>query len=488
MRLMDLIDGVSLTDVFGDATVEVQSPQFDSRKVGSGDVFVAVSGTQVDGHNFVPQVIKNGARAVICEIPPQERPAEVTFVVVPNSSVALGIIAQNFYGRPSLKLKVVGITGTNGKTTTATSLYSLFSNLGRTCGLLSTIRNVVGEKTIPATHTTGDALQIGALMAQMVEHGCSHCFMEVTSHAIDQQRIAGVLFSGAAFTNLTHDHLDYHKTFEAYRDTKRRFFDSLAPDAFALTNSDDANGAYMTSNTNARRYTYGKYGEDFRLEITRLTSEGSSIRINGKPIEMQLIGAFNAYNACAVFGTASLLGIGAEDLVASLPKLKPVEGRMQKIVSVGGVVGVVDFAHTPDALEKALVTLRDFVGAGRIITVVGCGGDRDREKRPIMGAIAARESDRVFLTSDNPRSEDPARIIDEMYNGITAVDRPKVQRIVDRLSAIHAACGEAQSSDVVLVAGKGHEKYQEIAGVRNPFDDTTTLIEALRPVVNVGDT
>ena len=483
MKLSELVYEIEGAEVVGDINVDVTGVQFDSRKLRSGDLFVAVSGTQVDGHNFIQKALENGVRSVVCERIPADPPSNVTFVIVPDSSFALGILAQNFFKKPSTKLKVVGITGTNGKTTASTLLYRFFSGIGHPVGLLSTIQNYVADEVVPSTHTTGDALQIASLMAKMVEKGCSHCFMEVTSHAIDQNRIAGIKFDGAVFTNLTHDHLDYHKTFECYRDVKQSFFTSLPAGAFALTNASDANGSYMVENCRATVSTYGELGRDFKLEIAELRADGTTIIINGIKIDTQLVGAFNAYNMCVAFGVASLLGCELDTIVNRLPLLAPVEGRMQKIVLANGAVGIVDFAHTPDALEKALDTIRTSVGQkSRILTVVGCGGDRDRDKRPLMGEIAARLSDSVVLTADNPRSEDAGVIAEAMYSGVPIENQSRIQVIIDRRQAIERACSEARPTDVVLVAGKGHEKYQEISGIRHPFDDA----QVLRDLFNIA--
>ena len=480
--LRELTTVVPLTEHFGSLDLSVNGVQFDSRKVEAGDVFVAVPGTQVDGHRFIPTALERGAAAVVCERLPDDRRPETTYLRVPSASHALGLLAHALRGHPSRRLSLVGVTGTNGKTTTATLLYRLYTALGYSCGLLSTIRNYVKGEVIPSTHTTGDSLQIAELMARMVEEGCTHCFMEVTSHAIDQNRISGLEFDGAVFTNLTQDHLDYHHTMEVYRDVKKSFFDNLPSEAFALANADDDSGLYMIRDTHARRATYGRGPDsDFRLEVVSSDFAGLRIRINGTPVASKLVGLFNAYNAAAVIGAATLLKERFDRVVAEVEKLEPVEGRMERIAGPDEITVVVDFAHTPDALEKVLANLASMNPAGvPIITIVGCGGDRDREKRPIMGEIAAKHSNQVIFTSDNPRSESADGIIEEMMVGVPPALRNRVSVVADRKKAIESTCAGAPSASLILIAGKGHEKYQEIRGERRPFDDVALARASLK--------
>ena len=481
MRLSELLEDVEVLQLEGPGDPVVRNIQFDSRKVQFGDLFVAVPGTQVDGHNFIPRVIEDGAAVVLCERLPQQVRPTTTYVRVRSASHALGLAANAYHRRPSEKLVLVGVTGTNGKTTTATLLYRLFSTLGHRSGLLSTIRNYVDGEVVPSTHTTGDAMQIASLMARMVSAGCTHCFMEVTSHAIHQHRIAGLRFDGAIFTNLSHDHLDYHGTLEAYRDVKKSYFDSLPPGAFALFNSDDPVSTLMVRDTAARHISYGTAGDcDFPVVIDRSDSRGLGIKVANRLICSRLVGTFNAYNLAAVFGAAVLLGADSKAAANALSTLSPVEGRMERIDGIRGVTAVVDFAHSPDALEKVLTTLRFSGGGASLICVVGCGGDRDREKRSVMAEIAARYSDRVIFTTDNPRSEDPLLILKEMLTGVPDKLRARVTTIFDRRVAIRAACAEAPPGAIVLIAGKGHEKYQEIAGKRLPFDDVQCARDAFR--------
>jgi UDP-N-acetylmuramoyl-L-alanyl-D-glutamate--2,6-diaminopimelate ligase len=479
--LNDLFAGVPIVDHIGSLSREIDSIQFDSRKVSPGCVFVAVPGTQVDGHRFIPTALSLGATAIVCERLPEERREDIAYIKVASASSTLGLLAHAYHGRPSQRLRLVGVTGTNGKTTTATLLYRLHRALGHTCGLLSTIRNYVGDELIPSTHTTGDALQIADLMSRMVRANCTHCFMEVTSHAIDQNRISGLEFDGAIFTNLTHDHLDYHGTIEAYRDVKKSFFDGLSEDAFALANTDDPVGQYMLRDTMARRATYGTGAtNDFHLEVLSADFAGLRLAINGRRLSPSLLGRFNAYNITTAIGAAVLLNEDRDHVFVEAEKLEPVEGRMERLVGSDCITVVVDFAHTPDALEKVLSNLSGMNPNGRpITTVVGCGGDRDREKRPLMASIAARLSGRVILTSDNPRTEDPDKIIEQMLCGIEETSRGHVSIIPDRKMAIDAICAQAEPESLILIAGKGHEKYQEINGVRYPFDDVAIAKAAL---------
>lgn len=480
MRLSNLLRDVEVLHLQGPQDPDVREVQFDSRKVQAGDLFVAVPGTQVDGHTYIPRVTEQGATVIVCERPPEQPNPGITFVRVASANLALGLIANAFHGHPSERLILVGVTGTNGKTTTATLLYRLFTALGQRSGLLSTIRNYAGDDIVPSTHTTGDAIQIASLMARMVAAGCTHCFMEVTSHAIHQNRIAGLRFDGAIFTNLSHDHLDYHGSLEAYRDVKKSWFDGLLAQAFALTNIDDPAGELMIQDTPARRITYGiSKTADYRLQVLGSDAKGLDLNISGARVASHLVGEFNAYNLTALYAATCSLGVDPATAALELSKLKPVEGRMERIDGPRSVTAVVDFAHTPDALEKVLLTLRASNGSGLILCVVGCGGDRDKDKRPAMAEIAARGSDQVIFTTDNPRSENPQAILDEMLAGVPQQLKDRVKTIPDRREAIEMACADAPEGAVVLIAGKGHEKYQEIAGERRPFDDVECARAAL---------
>jgi len=480
-KLKDILYKVALVEVAGSTDVAISSVQFDSRKATDGALFVAVKGTQTDGHKFIAQVIEKGAVAIICEDMPQDKHEGITYIGVKDSSHALAIIAANFYDQPSTKLKIIGVTGTNGKTTTATLLFKLFRQLGYKAGLLSTVRNMINDKEYPATHTTPDSLELNRMLNELVEQGCTHCFMEVSSHAIVQNRTAGVTFTGGVFTNITHDHLDFHKTFDAYIKAKKKFFDELPATAFALVNKDDANGMVMLQNTKASKKTFAlKNAADFKCKVIENTLAGLVLNINGKELWTKMIGAFNAYNLLGIYATAILLGEDKEEVLKVLSALDPVEGRFQYAKAPNGTIGIVDYAHTPDALNNVLSTLQEVRSENeKIITVVGCGGDRDKTKRPIMASIACEKSDKVILTSDNPRSEEPAEIIHEMEKGVDPVAKRKTISIVDRKEAIKAACQMAQKGDIILLAGKGHEKYQEIKGVKHPFDDMEILCETL---------
>jgi len=473
IKLSDILYRTGLTEVVGNTLVTVSGIASDSRLVKKGDVFVAMKGTRSDGHQFIGQAIGRGAVAVILEDMP-ETPAEgIVYAKVGNSAAALGIAASNYYGNPSSKLKLVGITGTNGKTTTASLLYRVFRELGYGSGLLSTIENKINDTILPSTHTTPDPIALNALLDRMAVAGCEFAFMEVSSHAIVQERISGLTFTGGVFTNITHDHLDYHQTFKNYIAAKKRFFDELPARAFSLTNMDDRNGMIMVQNSRSAVSTYAfRAMANYRGKVLESRIEGTKLRIQGREVWIQLVGNFNAYNCLAVYATAVLLGQDPADIMIVLSQLGPVEGRFERILSPGGITAIVDYAHTPDALENVLRTitaLRTY--KEKLITVVGAGGDRDRGKRPLMAAVAARLSDKVILTSDNPRSEDPETIIREMQAGLDPVQRKKVIVITSRLEAIHAACHMAGRGDIILVAGKGHEKYQEIKGVKTPFDD-----------------
>jgi UDP-N-acetylmuramoyl-L-alanyl-D-glutamate--2,6-diaminopimelate ligase len=478
--LSELLYGVKIISAAGDMHLPVESLTFDSRKVLPGSLFVAVRGTQTDGHHYIEQALAAGARAVVCESMPSGIDASVTCIQVENSAEALGILAANYYGRPSEKLKVVGITGTNGKTTTATLLYRLFMAMGYRTGLISTVVNRIGEKELPATHTTPDALAIQSLLAEMHQAGCTHVFMEVSSHALDQRRVAGLQFAGGVFTNISRDHLDYHKTFEAYIHAKQRLFNDLPASAFALSNRDDKRGEYMLQNSRARRLYFAlKRPADFKGRILENTIEGLHMEINGIEAWFRLTGTFNAYNLTAVVGTATALGEPIEAVVETLSALRGAPGRFETFKG-GDITVIVDYAHTPDALANVLQTIEGLrVPGQRIITVVGCGGNRDKGKRPLMGDIAARMSDYAVFTSDNPRNEQPLDIIQDMLQGVSISDRKKVVVIEDRRAAIREAIQMAQAGDIVLVAGKGHETYQEIAGVKHPFDDRQEVQAAL---------
>lgn len=477
--LKDILYKAGILDVSGSTDVNVSSIVFDSRKIQEACVFVAVKGTQSDGHIFIEQAIQQGAIAIICEDMPVDFPASITFVKVRDSAKALGMMASNFFDQPSSKLKLTGITGTNGKTTTATLLHSLIRSMGIKAGLLSTIQNKINDEVIAATHTTPDPVQLNSLLNDMVAAGCKYAFMEVSSHAVVQERVYGLEFAGGVFTNITHDHLDYHKTFDAYLKAKKTFFDSLPANAFALTNADDKNGAVMLQNTKASKHSYGlKSMSEFKCKLIENHITGLMLNIDGHEILCRLIGSFNAYNLTAIYSTAVLLGFDKLEVLTQLSKLGSVEGRFDYIKSENNITGVVDYAHTPDALENVLNTIRDVnAGKGRIITLVGCGGNRDATKRPLMARIACNMSDKVILTSDNPRNEEPEDILHQMEQGLNPSQLKKAITVVDRKEAIKSACLFAQPGDIILLAGKGHEKYQEIKGVKKPFDDKKILLE-----------
>jgi UDP-N-acetylmuramoyl-L-alanyl-D-glutamate--2,6-diaminopimelate ligase len=488
--LKDVLYKTGLLEVIGTTEVSVSSICFDSRKVEKNSLFIAVKGIQSDGHKFIEQAAEAGATAVVCETLPKKKNPCVTYKKVSDSESALGIIASNFYDNPSEKLKLVGITGTNGKTTAATLLYTLFRSLGYPAGLISTVVYKINDKEIPASHTTPDAIQLNEMMNEMVSQSqlsppasrLCFCFMEVSSHAIVQKRIAGLKFSGAVFTNLTHDHLDYHHSFEEYRGAKKKFFDELDKEAFALINKDDPNGMVMLQNTKAWKKTYAlKSSADFKCKILESQFTGLLLNMDGTEIWSKLIGSFNASNLLAIYSAALLLGQERLKILTALSNLSSVEGRFQQVkANKSGIVGIVDYAHTPDALLNVLHTIRDIrISDEKIITVVGCGGDRDALKRPVMARIACEESDKVILTSDNPRSEDPEEILRQMQKGIKIQYMKKILSIADRREAIKTACSLASKGDIILVAGKGHEKYQEIKGVKYPFDDVKILTENL---------
>jgi len=481
MRLNNILEEIEIIASEGNLSVNIADISSDSRKVIPGSLFIAVKGTKTDGHLYIDKAVELGAVAVICSEIPVSKKEGVTWVKVKDTASALGIAASNFYGRPSSKVKLIGVTGTNGKTTIATLLYRMFSLLGYQCGLFSTVCNYVCTDEYPATHTTPDPVQLNSLMARMVEEKCTHVFMEVSSHAVDQKRISGLKFAGGIFTNLTHDHLDYHKTFGNYLSAKKSFFDSLSPDAFALVNADDKNSEVMLQNCRARKYKFSTHGvADFRASVIEQGMDGMELRIDREEVWVSFIGDYNASNLLAVYAAARLLGQRKRDILLMLSELEPVRGRLE-VIRVNNITGIVDYAHTPDALINVIDTLNKIrQGKGQLITVVGAGGDRDRTKRPKMARICAEGSDKVILTSDNPRSEDPEKILDDMETGITPEIRPKVIRITNRREAIRTAVMMAKKGDVMLIAGKGHETYQEIKGVRYHFDDREELTEALK--------
>ena len=481
-RLGDILEKAGVTEVLGSVDIEIHSLKFDSRMVEPGCLYFAVKGTASDGHQFIPDALKSGAVAVVCEQIPKNPQEKATFILVNDSNIAKAVIASNFYGNPSFHLNLVGVTGTNGKTTTVTLLHQLFQKLGTRAGLISTIHNKIRDRILATTHTTPDPVQLNELLAQMVEEGCTHCFMEVSSHAIVQHRITGLNFRGGIFTNLTHDHLDYHKTFDAYLKAKKSFFDDLSGSAFALINKDDRNGKMMVQNTKASISTYSMQSmADFRCRILENQFHGLHLSMDGLDCWFRLIGSFNAYNLLAVYATAVLLGEEQQQVLTLLSLCEPVDGRFNYIRTPDAIIAIVDYAHTPDALQNVLETIHSIrTQKEQIITVVGAGGNRDVVKRPVMAKIACNLSDRVILTSDNPRFEEPEAILDDMKKGIEPQFAKKVLVIVNRKEAIKTACALARAGDIILIAGKGHETYQEIKGVRYPFDDKLVLQEGLK--------
>ena len=480
MKLSELLKLIKPIAIIGNAEAEITGVNIDSRKIENGHLFVAIKGTQTDGHRFIPKALELGAIAVLCEDMPQKQQQGVTYIQVASTEDAVGPVATVFYGEPSLKLKLVGVTGTNGKTTIATLLYNMFRQFGHKCGLLSTVCNYIEGTPIPADHTTPDPIELNRLLHQMVEAGCEYAFMECSSHAIAQKRIGGLKFAGGLFTNLTRDHLDYHKTFENYRDAKKAFFDSLPKEAFAITNADDKNGSVMVQNTKAQVKTYStRTMADFRARIIECHFEGMYLEINGREVGVQFIGKFNVSNLLAVYGAATMLGKKPEDILVVLSTLKSVAGRLEPIRSQDGITAIVDYAHTPDALENVLNAIHEVLEGkqGKVITVCGAGGNRDKGKRPLMAQEAVKQSDRVIITSDNPRNEEPQDIINDMLAGLTPAQMKKVVSIVDRKEAIRTACMMAEKGDVILIAGKGHEDYQEIKGVKYHFDDREIVRE-----------
>lgn len=477
MKLKDVLRKVKPLETIGSMETEITDVQIDSRKVKKGSLFIAERGTQTDGHVFIPAAVKNGAAAVVCETMPEEIDGNTVFVRLESTEAAAGPIATQFYGDPSRKLKLVGVTGTNGKTTIATLLYNMFRKFGYKCGLCSTVCNYIDGEAVPADHTTPDPVTLNYLLGRMADAGCQYAFMEVSSHSIAQKRIGGLVFAGGIFTNLTRDHLDYHKTFENYRDAKKAFFDGLPKTAFAITNSDDKNGMIMVQNTAATVKTYSTRSmADFRARILEMSFEGMLLEIDGREVSVPFVGKFNVSNLLAVYGAARMLGREAMEILTTLSTLHSVAGRFETLRSPSGYTAIVDYAHTPDALVNVLSAIHEVLKESRsfeskVITVCGAGGNRDKGKRPLMAAEAANRSDRVVITSDNPRFEDPQAIINDMTAGLTAAQRRKVVTIADRREAIKAACMMADKGDVILIAGKGHEDYQEISGVKHHFDD-----------------
>ena len=480
MKLTDLLKGVKTLNINGNADIDIAGINIDSRKIKAGHLFLAVKGTQVDGHQFINKAIELGAKAVLVEDMPTDLKEDVTYVQVASTEIEVGKIATIFYGNPTKKLKLVGVTGTNGKTTIATLLYNMFRKFGYKVGLISTVCNYIDDEAHPTDHTTPDPIELNQLLGEMVAAGCEYAFMECSSHAIHQHRIGGLHFEGGVFTNLTRDHLDYHKTFENYRNAKKMFFDSLSKNAFAITNADDKNGMIMVQNCKANIKTYSiQRMADFRAKIIECHFEGMYLEVDGKEVGVQFIGKFNVSNLLAVYGTAIMLGKSQDDILLALSTLKSVNGRLDPVHSPEGFTAIVDYAHTPDALENVLGAIHDVLEGknGKVITVCGAGGNRDKGKRPLMAQEAVKQSDTVILTSDNPRFEDPQAIIDDMVAGLDANQRKKVLTIVDRREAMRTAAMMAKKGDVILVAGKGHEDYQDIQGVKHHFDDHEVLRE-----------
>jgi UDP-N-acetylmuramoyl-L-alanyl-D-glutamate--2,6-diaminopimelate ligase len=481
--LSDILYKVNIRSVAGSTNIEINDVQVDSRKIKPGAVFVAVKGVAANGHQFIEKAIESGAIAIVCEEMPAEKKEGIVYVQAENSAVAAAYMAHNFFGKPSEKMKLVGVTGTNGKTTIVTLLYKLFTVLGYKCGLLSTVENHIADKIVPATHTTPDAISLNALLKQMADEDCTHVFMESSSHAIQQHRITGLQFAGGIFSNITHDHLDYHKTFDEYIRVKKSFFDSLPASAFAISNADDKRGAVMLQNTNAKKYFYSlKTVADFKGKILDNSLSGLMMVVNDVEVHFRLIGEFNAYNILAVYATAICLGEERQEVLRCLSLLTGAEGRFDYMVSTKEkVIAIVDYAHTPDALLNVLATIKKLKkGFEQVITVVGCGGDRDKTKRPVMAEVACEYSDKAIFTSDNPRSEDAAQIIKDMETGLSAAAQRKYISIVDRKEAIKTAISLAKPEDIILIAGKGHEKYQEIKGVKNHFDDKEVVKEMFK--------
>jgi len=479
-KLSEILYKVHITAITGNTDVPITNVQIDSRQVTQGSLFIAVKGSASDGHHFIQKAVEQGALAIVCEVLPKEKKEDITFVQTGNSAEAAGLVAHNFYDQSSSKFKLVGVTGTNGKTTIATLLYKLFIGLGYSCGLISTIENLIAGKVISSTHTTPDAISLNMLLDQMSKEGCSHVFMEVSSHAVHQQRIAGLQFTGGVFSNITHDHLDYHKTFDEYITAKKGFFDKLSSSAFAITNIDDKRGMVMLQNTAAKKLTYGlKTLADFKGKILENSLTGLVMLVNEQEVHFRLIGEFNAYNLLAVYGAAICLGEDKHHILQTLSNTSGAEGRFDYTISAKEkIIGIVDYAHTPDALINVLGTIKKLKkGKEQVITVVGCGGDRDKTKRPVMAEVVCKHSDKVIFTSDNPRTEDPLKILADMETGLNTAAKKKYVSMPDRKQAIKTAVNMAQREDILLIAGKGHEKYQEINGVKHPFDDKEVLKE-----------
>lgn len=483
ISLSKILQNIDLLESI-DSQISINSIITDNRLAAKNDLFVAIRGVATDSHQYIKDAIDKGVSAIVCEYIPDDCPKDFSYVLVKNSREIIGQLASNFYDNPSSKLKLIGVTGTNGKTTVATLLKNLFANLGYKTALISTIQNVIGEEIIPSTHTTPDPVSLNALLAKMVEKDCEYCFMEVSSHAVDQNRIGGLTFTGGIFTNITHDHLDYHKTFDNYLKAKKKFFDNLPSSAFALTNKDDRNGLVMLQNTKASKYTYSlKSISDFKGKIIESDLTGLLLEIDGTQAWYGLSGDFNAYNLLAVYGTAFILGIDKEKIIETLTKTRGAKGRFEIVRSETGVLGVIDYAHTPDAIKNVLETINKVRSRNEILTtVIGCGGDRDKEKRPIMGDIASTLSDKVIFTSDNPRTEDPEAILSEMKAGVKAQNFKKILKITNREEAIQVAVSQAKKGDIILLAGKGHEDYQEVNGVKTHFDDFEKLKQAFENI------
>lgn len=485
--IQELISNVPQAKIQGDANLVIKKLCFDSRQIAESTLFFAVKGTTVDGHTYIQDVIEKGAIAIVCEVLPSELNSKVTYISVENSTAAMGLMAAAFYNYPSQKMKLTAVTGTNGKTTVATLLHNLFRSFGHNVGLLSTVQNQINETVIPSTHTTPDSIKINELLNEMLEQGCEYCFMEASSHAIDQNRIKGLHFAGVIFTNITHDHLDYHLTFDNYIKAKKKLFDEVNEDAFALTNKDDKNGMVMLQNTKASRYSYSlKSMADFKAKIVESDFNGMLLNINEQEAWFRLVGNFNAYNLAAVYGAAFLLGKERDEIITHLSNISAVKGRFEYYRSNNGVIGIVDYAHTPDALKNVLSTINELRTRNEeLITIVGCGGNRDAAKRPVMADVACELSTKVIFTSDNPRNEEPEAILDDMQKGVKPLHFKKTLRISDRKEAIKTAVSIAKKGDIILIAGKGHENYQEVKGVKHHFDDKEVLLEMF-DLFNVG--
>jgi len=478
-RLIHILAGIPIDKALGNLDTDISGIHFDSRRVENNALYVAIIGTQTDGHNFIDQAIELGAKVIVCSTLPVNIQSGINYILTPNTAYALGVLCANFFENPSKKLKLIGVTGTNGKTTTVTLLYKLMIHLGYKAGCITTIANFINDTELPSTHTTPDPLQLNKLLSQMADQGCEYVFMEVSSHAIVQERIAGLQFTGGLFTNITHDHLDFHKTFPEYIAAKKRFFDQLPDNAFALFNADDRNASIMAQNCQAAKHTFAlRTMADFQTKMLDHDLQGMQLYLDQSEVWTPLIGQFNAYNLTGIYATARLLGFEKEQILIKLSLLQPVNGRFETMRMRNGAMAIIDYAHTPDAIKNVLATIQETLGTGQqIITVVGAGGNRDKSKRPEMGKIASKLSTKLVLTSDNPRDEDPQTIMLEMLQGIDSPQLSKVLRIADRTEAIRTACMLAQNGDIILIAGKGHETYQEIKGVKYPFDDKKVLNE-----------